>query len=125
MSRVRKLGPFFLALKWSKYPFFDNFFPDLANFQDLDNFSLFDCPDLDKFFDLNNFLNFLACSISFPLTSNPLISLLPSFLLDISLLLLFLLEADLLPLFLLEAGLLGDPVIFSIKMSEAAILLKP
>ena len=40
-------------------------------------------------------------------------------------LLLFLFEADVLPLFLLEAGLLGNLVIFSIEVNEAAILFKP
>ena len=40
-SRVRKFGPFFLVLKLGKFPLFDNFFFDLANFWDLDNFLVF------------------------------------------------------------------------------------
>ena len=51
---VRKLSPFFLVLKLSKFPFFDNFFPDLAGFRDLDNFW-----DLDNFPIFKDFLYFL------------------------------------------------------------------
>ena len=35
---VKKLGPFFLVLKLGKSPLLDNFFLDLANFWDLNNF---------------------------------------------------------------------------------------
>ena len=90
----------------------------------MDNFSLFNCPDLDKFSDLDNFLDFLAYSTPFSSISNLLTSPLLSFFQEAGLLWLFLLEADLLLLFLLEAGLSGDSVVFSIKMSRAAILLK-
>ena len=124
-SEVGKLSPFFLALKSGKFPFFDDFFPDLADFWDLDNFSLFDCPDLDKFSDLDDFPDFLACFTPFLSTPNPSTSPSPSFFPEAGLLSSFLLEADLLPSFLLGAGLSGDLVIFSIEMSGAAILLKP
>ena len=114
-SRVRKLGPVFLASKLSKFPHFGSFF----------DFSPLDFLDLDNFWDLANFWpfdfpDFLACSTPSP--PNQLTSLLLSFLPKAGLLLLFLLEADLLPLFLLEAGSL---VVFNIEVSEAAILLKP
>ena len=44
--------------KLVKFPLFDNFFFDLAKFQDLDIFLLFDFPDLAKFQDLDIFLLF-------------------------------------------------------------------
>ena len=113
MSGVRNFGPSSVASKLVEFPLFDNFFPDLAEFQDLDVFSLFDFPD------------FLACSTPFPPTPNPSTSPSPSFLPEAGLLLSFLLEADLLPLVLLGAGSSGDPVVFSIEVSGAAILLKP
>ena len=116
---VRNFGLVFVALKLVEFPLFDNFFSDLAGFQDLDVFLLFDFFDLDSFFD------FLACFTPFPPTPNLLISPLPLFFLKTGLLLLFLLKADLPLLFLLKAGLLSDPVIFSIKVSGAVILLKP
>ena len=122
--RVRKLGLFSLASKLDKFPLFNNFFPDLADFWDLNNFSLFDYPDLDKFSDLDNFPDFLAYSTPFPLIPYSSTLPLPWFFPEVGLLLLFLLEADLLPLFLLGAGLLGDPIIFSIEVNGAAILLK-
>ena len=117
---VRKLGLLSLASKLGEFPLFDKFFWVLANFWDLNVFSLFEFPDLDGFFD---FPDFLACST--PSLSNPSISLLPSFLPKTGLLPLFLLEASLLPLFLLEASSLGDPVVFNIEVNGAAILLKP
>ena len=116
---VKNFGPSSVALKLVEFLFFDNFFPDLAKFQDLDVFLLFDFLDLDDFF------NFLACSTLFSVTPNSSILPLPLFLSKARLLLLFLLEANLLPLFLLRAGLSDDPVVFSIKVNEAAILLKP
>ena len=118
-SEVRNFDPSSIASKFVKFSLFDNFFPDLAKFQDLDNFSLF------NFLNLDNFPYFLMCFISFPPILNPFSSLLPLFLLKASLLLLFLLEADLLSSFLLKADLSGYPVVFSIEVSKATILLKP
>ena len=117
-SRIRNFGLAPVASKLIKFPLFDNFFLNLAKFQDFDVFLLFDFPNFNNFFD------FLAYSKPFLPTPNPLTLLLPSFLLEVGLLLLFLLEADLLPSFLLRAGLSGDLVVFSIEVSEAAILLK-
>ena len=37
-SRVKKLGLAFVAPKLGKFPLFDKFFPDLADFRDLDVF---------------------------------------------------------------------------------------
>ena len=54
--RVRKLGPFSLISKLDEFPLFDNFFSDLANFWNLDNFSSFKFSDLDNFFDSPDFL---------------------------------------------------------------------
>ena len=107
-SGARNFDPFSVALELVEFPLFDNFFPDLDNFRDLDVFS-----------------DFLACSISFPPTPTPSTSPSPSFFPEAGLLLSFLLEADLLPSFLLGADSLGNPVVFSIEVSGAAILLKP
>ena len=104
---VRKLGPDSVMPKLGEFPLFDEFFPDLADFRDLDVFWPFDFPD------------FLACFTSPP---NLLTSPLPSFLPDAGLLSSFQLEADLLPSFLLGAGSL---VVLNIEVSEAIILLKP
>ena len=125
VSGVRNFGLAPVASKLIKFLFFDNFFPDLAKFWDLDVFSLFDFPDLDNFLDLDNFPAFLACYRLFLLILNLLTSPLLLFLPKASLLLLFLLEADLLPLFLLKVGLSDNLIVFSIKVSRAAILLKP
>ena len=122
---VKNFSPSSVASKLVEFPLFDNFFLDLAKFRDLDVFSPFDFLDLDNFRDLDVFPDFSACSTPFLLISTPSTSSLPSFFLEAGLLLLFLLEADLLPLFLLGVGLSGDPVIFSIEVSGAAILLKP
>ena len=119
VSEFRNFGPSFIASKLVEFLLFDNFFPNLAKFWDLNIFLLFD------FLYLNNFSDFLACSILFSPTLNLSTSLLLSFLLETGLLSWFLLETDLLLLFLLEAGLLGDPVVFSIEVNRAAILLKP
>ena len=54
MLRVKKLGPFFLVSKLDKFLLFDNFFPDLVNFWDLDRFWPF------------NFLDFLVSFILLP-----------------------------------------------------------
>ena len=107
---VRNFGPASVALELVEFPLFDDFFPDLAKFRDLDIFSLFDFPDLD------NFPDFLACFTPFLPTPNPSTLPSPLFFPEVGLLLLFLLEADLLPSFLLGAGLSGDLVVFSIEM---------
>ena len=104
---VRKLGPDSVAPKFGGFLLFDEIFPNLADFWDLDVFWPFDFSD------------FLTCST--PPPPNSLTSLLLSFLLKAGLLLLFLLKVDLLPLFLLGAGLL---IVFNIEVSRAAILLK-
>ena len=101
-----------------EFPLFDIFYFNLAKFRDLDVFLVFD------FFDLNNFLNFLAYSTLFQLTSNLSSLQLLSFFPEIGLLLLFPLKANLLPLFLLQAGLSGNLVIFNIEVNRATILLK-
>ena len=46
---VKNSGLSSVVLKLVEFSFFDNFFPDLAKFQDLDIFSLFDFLDLDNF----------------------------------------------------------------------------
>ena len=109
---VRKLNRVFLASKLGKFLFFGGYF----------DFSPLDFLDLDNLanFWLFDFLDFLA--VSTPSSPNPSTLPLPSFPWKAGLLLSFLLEADLLPLFLLGAGLL---VVFNIKVSGAAILLKP
>ena len=119
VSKIKNFGLAFIASKLVGFSLFDNFFLDLAKFQDLDIFSLFD------FLDLNHFLDFLVCSISFLLISNLLTLLLLLFFSKTGLLLLFLEKADLLLLFLLGASLSNNLVIFSIKVNRAAILLKP
>ena len=124
-SGVKNFGPSSVALELIEFLLFDNFFPDLAEFQDLDVFSLFNFSDLDNFQDLDVFPNFLVCSTPFPPTPNPSISPSPSFFPKAGLLSSFLLEANLLPSFLLGAGSSSDPVVFSIEVNGAAILLKP
>ena len=119
MLEIRNFDLTSIVLKLVKFPLFDNLFFDLANFQDLNVFLLFD------FLDLNNFPDFLICFISFLPISNLSILLLLLFLLKTGLLLLFLLKTNLLPLFLLGASLLGNPVIFSIEMNGVVISLKP
>ena len=119
MLEVRNFSPAFIASKLIEFPLFDNFFPNLAKFCDLNIFSLFD------FLDLDNFPDFLVYFISFLLTPNPSTSPLLLFLLEADLLLLFLLETDLLPLFLLGACFSDNLVVFNIEVSGAAILLKP
>ena len=118
-SEVRNFDLASVASKLVEFPLFDDFFLDLAKFQDLDVFSLFDFPNL------NNFPDFLVCSIPFLLIPNSSTSPLPLFFPETGLLLLFLLKADLLLLFLLKASLSSNPVVFSIEVSGAAILLKP
>ena len=89
VSEIKKLGLLSLILKLGEFLLFDNFIPDLAYFQDLDNFLPFEFPDLNNFFD---FLGFLIGSSSLP---NPTTTPLPSF--------------------FIEAGMLGDLVVFNIK----------
>ena len=66
VSRVRNFSPSSVVSKLVEFPLFDNFFPDLAKFQDLNVFLLFDFPNLD------NFPNFLICSTLFLSIPNPL-----------------------------------------------------
>ena len=111
--RIRNFGSSSVVLELVKFPLFDDFFPNLAEFRDLNVFSHFD------------FLDFLVCFTPFLPTPNLSTLSLPSFLSKTDLLLLFLHKADLLLWFLLGAGLLSDPIIFSIEVSSAIILLKP
>ena len=68
ISGVKNFGPTSIASKLIEFSHFDDFFYDLAKFQDLNVFLLFD------FLDLDNFPDFLACSITFSQTPTPLIS---------------------------------------------------
>ena len=107
---IRKLGVLFLVLKLSKFSLFDKFFPDLADFRDLDNFLPFKFP------------GFLVYSTpSLPNLSNSMLLL---FFPKASQLPLFLLEAGQLPSFLPEANSLDDLIVFNIKVTGATILLK-
>ena len=54
--KVKKLSLLILVLKLDKFPLFDNFYSDLADFRDLNNFPVFD-----------NFLHF-SINSSPPLT---------------------------------------------------------
>ena len=96
----KNFGPSSVVSKLVKFPLFDNFFLDLAKFQDLNIFSLFDFPNLD------NFPNFLAYSTPFLPTLNLLILLSPT-------------------LSCSGVNFSGGTVVFSIEMGRAAILLKP
>ena len=107
-----------MASKLVEFPLFDIFFPDLAKYQDLNIFLLF------NFLDLEDFPDFLVYFILFPSIPYSSTSLLPLFFLEAGLLLLFLLKADLLLLFLPKTGLLSNLVVFSIILIGAAILLK-
>ena len=109
---VKNFDLAFIVLKLVEFSFFNNFFFDLAKFQNLDVFLLF------------NFSDFLAFSIPFLPILNLLTSLLLSFFLKAYLLSLFLLKADLLPSILPRASLLDNSVIFSIVVNGATILLK-
>ena len=105
---IRKLGSFFLALKLGEFLLFDDFFLDLANFQDFNNFSPFKFLDLNNFwfFDnfsvFNNFLYFLI--ILSPLFKS-----------------LILLAANI----LLVSSTYNNIVIFSLDVNNTTILLKP
>ena len=63
VPEVKKLGSVFLALKLGEFLLFDDFFLDLADFQNLDNFLLF------KFLD---FLAYSIPSLSTPTLLSPL-----------------------------------------------------
>ena len=98
VSKIRKLGPLFLASKLGEFPFFDDFFFDLANFRDLDNFWLFNLPAFGfKRFDL-----------PLPSTSPTLLA-----------------TSTLVPSTSLAASTYNEMVVFSIDVSGAAILLNP
>ena len=96
-SGVRKLGPTFLILKLGEFLLFDGFL-------DLADFLPFKFPDLDDFRPCDNFYDFLASSSSLLPTSNLLSS----------------------PLLFLSSSsdTSSDPIVFSIEVSKAAILLK-
>ena len=98
VSEFKKLRLVFLASKLDEFSHFDNFFLNLANFWDLDNFWVFD-------FWAFNFSDFLAYSI---------------------LLLLIPISLSLSPTFSLsKADLLDSTVVFSNKVSRTTFLLKP
>ena len=101
-SMVRNFGPSSVALKLVEFPFFDDFFLDLAKFQDLDVFSLFDFLDLDNFRVFDNFPHFSIDS-SLPLTLLTLLTASTS----------------------LAISTCDDTVVFSIDVNGADILLKP
>ena len=111
-SSIRKLGLVFIILKLGEFLLFDNFL-DLADFLLSDFYNLDNFEDLEKFWAFN-FSDFLVCL-------TPLLLILYSLTL---LLLLFYWDVGLLPLFLPRAGLSSNLIIFSIKVSRAAILLK-
>ena len=94
---VKKLSPLFLALKLGEFSLFNNIFLDLANFWDLDNFSLFD------------FLVFSFICLDLLLSSMAPISLTASTLVHNN---------------LLDASTWNNMVIFNIDVSSMAILLK-
>ena len=98
VSRVGKLKPASLILKLGEFPLFDGFL-------DLADFLPFEFLDLDNFRPFDNFPDFLASSSPLLPTPNPKIS----------------------PLLFSTSGLdtPGDLVVFSIEVSETAILLKP
>ena len=101
--RVRNFGLTSIALKLVRFLLFDNFFPDLADFRNLDNFLSFKFPDLNKFW----FFNFHDFLIIF------LLLLIPNLLT-----LLFLTSSR------LEVNFFNNIIIFSIKINRPAILLK-
>ena len=98
---MKKLNLVFLILNLDKFPFFDNFFPNLANFWDLNNFLLFEFFNLDNFSNFG-FINFLI-NLSLFLTLS------------------FLLVANI----LLIINIYNNIIIFSININHATILLNP
>ena len=95
-SKFKKHGLVFLILNINKFSLINYFFPNLAKFWDLDNFS--------------NFCGFLFGFLLF----NPITILLP----------LFFSKTNILLLFLLNSVISGNLVIFNIKIYRDAILLK-
>ena len=92
---VRNFDLAFIVLKLVKFPLFNNFFLDLANFQDLKFFLLFNFSDLDNFLVFNNILDF-SINSSLP-------SMLP---------------------ILFVINTYNNIIIYSIDINNAAILLK-
>ena len=92
---VRKLDPFSLILKLDEFPLFDDFFPDLADFWELDNFWSF-----------NNFSIFSSMNFSIDLPPSSIIPIL--------------LVANT----LFVANTRDDTIVFNINVSGVAILLK-
>ena len=96
MLEVKKLGSFSLASKSGKFPLFDNFFLNLANFWDLNNFQNFDnFPIFDNF-------------SYFSIDSSPPSTLSTSLAANTS----------------LTISICYDIIVFIINISDAAILLK-
>ena len=93
---VKKLDAASVTPKLGEFPLFDKFFLDLVKFQDLDNF--FNFPPFD-------FPDFVASSSLSLLIPN--LTILP------------------LPFSTSGPDMSGDPVVFNIEVSGAAILLKP
>ena len=102
---VRNLGLLFLVLKLGKFSFFDNFFLDLANYQDLENFSPFKLDNFWPFDIFPIFNNFSYFSI------NLLPPLIPPNLLVANT--------------LLATSTYNNTVMFSIDINNVVILLKP
>ena len=96
-SRVRKLGPAFLASKYGEFPLF-------VDFLNLAKFLPFEFPNLDNFKPFDDFLDFLASS-SLPPTPN--------------------LTASPSPFPTSGSDTSGYLVVFSIEMIGVAILLNP
>ena len=94
---VRKLSPNSVAPKLGEFPLFDEFFPDLDDFRDLDIFLVFGSTRFDPSFD------------SSPPPTSPT----------------SLAASTLAPSMSLVASTCDDIVGFSIDVSGAAILLKP
>ena len=95
---VRKLGPAFLLSKLGEFLLFDGFL-------DLAHFLPFEFPNLDDFRPFYNFPDFLVSSSPPPPSPN----------------------LTTLPLLFSTSGfdMSGNPVVFNIEVSKAAILLKP
>ena len=95
---VRKFGPISLGSKLGEFQLFSDFFSDLADFWDLDNFWLFDLSVFD----------FICSDLSPPSMS------LTSFMVS-----------NMVSSFSLVASTYDDIVVFNINMSGAANLLNP
>ena len=94
---VRKLDLLFLISKLGEFALFDDFFPDLADFQDLDNFWSFDIFPV-----FNNFPYFYINSSPLSITPTSLAASTS-----------------------LAKSTYDDILIFRIDVSDVAILLKP